>query len=83
MQELLGHKTLTMTMQLYAKVRPQNKRQAVARLSYGEGVTAPAHLVEFPASAAEPVADWCPNCTGAVPAAGYSSTCAGAVTPSP
>jgi integrase len=54
-QELLGHKTLAMTMKLYAKVRPQNKRQAVARLSYGEGVTAPAHLVEFPASAAEPV----------------------------
>jgi integrase len=54
-QELLGHKTLAMTMKLYAKVRPQNKRQAVARLSYGEGVTAPAHLVEFPAPTAEPV----------------------------
>jgi integrase len=54
-QELLGHKTLVMTMKLYAKVRPQNKRQAVARLSYGGGVTAPAHLVEFPAPAADPV----------------------------
>jgi integrase len=49
-QGLLGHKTLAMTVKLYAKVRPQNKRQAVARLSYGEGVTAPAHLVEFPAT---------------------------------
>src|SRR5262249_33215235 len=50
-QELLGHKTLAMTMKLYAKVRPQNKRQAVAKLSYGEGVTAPAHLIEYPAAA--------------------------------
>jgi hypothetical protein len=54
-QELLGHKTLAMTMKLYAKVRPQNKRQAVARLSYGGGVTAPAHLVGFPAPAPEAV----------------------------
>ena len=55
LQELLGHKTLTMTMKLYAKVRPQNKRQAVAKLSYGGGVTAPAHLVEFPAAGAKTV----------------------------
>ncbi len=54
-QELLGHKTLTMTMKLYAKVRPQNKRQAVARLSYGQGVTAPAHLIEYPAAGTNPV----------------------------
>jgi integrase len=54
-QELLGHKTLTMTMKLYAKVRPQNKRQAVAKLSYGRGVTAPAHLIEYPRPAANPV----------------------------
>jgi integrase len=54
-QELLGHKTLTMTMKLYAKVRPQNKRQAVAKLSYGGGVTAPAHLIEYPAAGANPV----------------------------
>jgi integrase len=54
-QELLGHKTLTMTMKLYAKVRPQNKRQAVARLSYGQGVEAPAHLIEYPAAGTIPV----------------------------
>jgi integrase len=54
-QELLGHKTLAMTMKLYAKVRPQNKRQAVARLSYGEGVTAPAHVLEYPTTTPGPV----------------------------
>jgi integrase len=54
-QELLGHKTLMMTMKLYAKVRPQNKRQAVARLSYGKGVTAPAHVLEYPTTGAEAV----------------------------
>jgi integrase len=54
-QELLGHKTLAMTMKLYAKVRPQNKRQAVARLSYGRGVTAPAHVLEYPAAGANAV----------------------------
>ncbi len=47
-QELLGHKTLAMTMKLYAKVRPQNKRQAVGRLSYGGGVVAPGHILEYP-----------------------------------
>jgi integrase len=39
-QELLGHKTLALTMRVYAKVRPQTKRQAVARLPYGAGVAA-------------------------------------------
>jgi integrase len=33
-QELLGHKTLTMTMRLYAKIRPHTKREAVGRLPY-------------------------------------------------
>jgi integrase len=54
-QELLGHKTLTMTMKLYAKVRPQNKRQAVAKLFYGRGVTAPSHVLEYLAPAAKAV----------------------------
>jgi Phage integrase family len=54
-QDLLGHKTLTMTMKLYAKVRPQNKRQAVAKLSYGEGVTAPMHLIEYPTGPSDSV----------------------------
>jgi integrase len=54
-QELLGHKTLAMTMKLYAKVRPQNKRQAVARLSYGKGATAPGHVLEYPGAVPETV----------------------------
>jgi integrase len=56
-QELLGHKTLAMTMKLYAKVRPQNKRQAVAKLSYGKGVSTPAHVLPYPngQAGAEPV----------------------------
>jgi integrase len=54
-QELLGHKTLAMTMKLYAKVRPQNKRQAVARLSYGKGVSTPSHVLEYSPPAPDPV----------------------------
>jgi integrase len=46
-QELLGHKTLAMTMRIYAKVRGQTKRQAVGRLSYGGGATGPAHRLEM------------------------------------
>ncbi len=46
-QELLGHKTLAMTMELYAKVRRGTARQAVGRLSYGAGSQAPDHVVEF------------------------------------
>jgi site-specific recombinase XerD len=40
-QELLGHKTLAMTMKIYAKVRAGTKRQALGRLSYGAGVKTP------------------------------------------
>jgi len=47
-QELLGHKTLDMTMRLYAKIRGVTKRQAIARLSYGRGATGPEHVVELP-----------------------------------
>jgi integrase len=47
-QELLGHKTLAMTMKIYAKVRSQTKRQAIGRLSYGAGAQAPAGIIEFP-----------------------------------
>ena len=46
---MLGHKTLTMTMELYAKVRRGTPRQAVARLSYGKGARSPERVVEFPA----------------------------------
>jgi integrase len=46
-QELMGHATLKMTMDLYAKVRSGSKRQAIARLSWGNGATTPDHIVEF------------------------------------
>ena len=47
-QTLLGHKTLEMTMNLYARIRVGTKRQALARLSYGCGVQGSEHVVEFP-----------------------------------
>jgi integrase len=47
-QELLGHKTLAMTMKVYAKVRSQTKRQALGRLPYGAGTRPPDHVVELP-----------------------------------
>jgi integrase len=47
-QELLGHRTLDMTMRLYTKIHARTKRQALGRLSYGQGTSAPAHLVEYP-----------------------------------
>lgn len=46
-QELLGHKTLAMTMRIYAKVRSQTKRQAIGKLSYGVGAQAPIGIVGF------------------------------------
>ncbi|MHC4407252.1 MAG: tyrosine-type recombinase/integrase [Planctomycetota bacterium] len=50
-QELLGHKTLAMTMNLYAKIHTGTKRQAIGRLSYGAGTKAPDYVVELPARA--------------------------------
>ena len=47
-QELLSHKTLEMTMNLYAKIHPGTKRSAIGCLSYGVGARAPEHVVEFP-----------------------------------
>src|SRR5262249_16786436 len=38
-QEILGHKTLNMTMKVYAKVKAAPKRNAVAKLSYAQGAT--------------------------------------------
>jgi integrase len=49
-QELMGHKTLKMTMKLYAKIHTGTKRQAIGRLSYGRGTEPPEHIVEFRAS---------------------------------
>jgi integrase/recombinase XerC len=47
-QELMGHRTLDMTMKIYAKINTQTKRQALGKLSYGQGTLAPAHIVEYP-----------------------------------
>jgi integrase len=49
-QELLGHKTLAMTMKVYAKVRAQTKRQALGRLPYGSGASTPDHVLPLPES---------------------------------
>ena len=37
-QELLRHKTLAMSMDLYTRINATNKREAVAKLSYGAAV---------------------------------------------
>jgi integrase len=47
-QELLGHKTLAMTMKVYAKVRAQTKQQVLGRLSYGSGATGPEDVLPLP-----------------------------------
>ena len=36
-QELMGHRTLDMTMKVYSKVFPENKRLAIDHLPYGAG----------------------------------------------
>jgi integrase len=54
-QQLVGHKTLKMTMNVYHKAQRHTKRQAVGRLSYGAGASAPQHLLETPTSAPKPV----------------------------
>jgi hypothetical protein len=46
--EIVGHKTLDMTMRVYAKMHAQTKRQAVAGLSYGKGSQTHEHVVELP-----------------------------------
>jgi len=38
-QTLMGHKTLDMTMRIYAKIFAQQKHAAIGKLSYGAGVT--------------------------------------------
>jgi integrase len=50
-QEILGHRTLEMTMKIYAKVKAAPKRQAIGRLSYASGATPPAHLLPLPPAA--------------------------------
>ena len=46
-QELLGHRTLEMTMKIYAKTYPETKRAAIGRLPWGRGAQTPSHLVQF------------------------------------
>jgi integrase len=46
-QELLGHKTLTLTMNIYTKIHGHTKRQTVGKLSYGAGATPPEGIVEM------------------------------------
>jgi len=41
-QELLGHKSLAMTMNLYTKIHSGTKREGIGRLSYGAGTGTPA-----------------------------------------
>jgi integrase len=47
-QEIVGHRTLKMTMEIYAKVKAGPKRQAVSRLSYAKGATPPPHVLPLP-----------------------------------
>lgn len=56
-QELLGHRTLDMTMRIYAKIHGQTKRRALGKLSYGQGSLAPEHIVEYPAGSRKSVRD--------------------------
>ena len=54
-QELLGHKTLEMTMKIYAKVHHGTKRQAIGNLPYGNGVLAPEGVLDYTSSTSIPV----------------------------
>jgi integrase len=47
-RQLMGHKTLEMTMKIYTKIRSQTKRQALTKLTYGQGAVAPDYVVEYP-----------------------------------
>ncbi|MCA9265817.1 MAG: site-specific integrase [Planctomycetales bacterium] len=47
-QTLMGHKTLEMTMRIYAKVFAQQKHAAIGKLSYGAGVTVAADVIQLP-----------------------------------
>jgi integrase len=54
-RQLLGHRTLAMTMKIYTKVHAGTKRQALGKLSYGKGTLAPEHVVVYPADGRNPV----------------------------
>jgi integrase len=44
-RQLLGHKTLDMTMKIYTKVNSQTKRQAIGKLVYGGGAKPYEHVL--------------------------------------
>jgi hypothetical protein len=50
-QELLGHRTLDLTMRVYAKIHSGSKRQALGKLAYGQGTLAPEHMLLYPGTA--------------------------------
>ncbi len=50
-QELLGHRTLDMTMRIYAKVNAGTKRQALNKLPYGQGTLEREGVLQYPAKA--------------------------------
>jgi integrase len=47
-RELFGRRRLDMTMKIYAKLGRQSKRNAVGRLSYGDGAVAPKGVLQYP-----------------------------------
>jgi hypothetical protein len=53
----LGHESLEMTMKIYTRIRNQTKRQALGKLSYGQGTLAPDHVVEYPGKSGFSVQD--------------------------
>jgi hypothetical protein len=40
-----------MTMRIYTKIQTAMKRQALAKLSYGQGTPAPTNVLDYPAVA--------------------------------
>jgi len=47
-QELLGHRSLAITTNLYVEVHGRTKRHAPSCLSYGAGASPPEHLIPLP-----------------------------------
>ena len=48
LRQLLGHRTLEMTMKIYTKIHNQTKRIAITKLSYGQGRTlASSHVLSY------------------------------------
>lgn len=47
-QQLAGHKTLNMTMNVYHKSSRQTRRAAIGKLSYAAGASAPEHIIPMP-----------------------------------